>query len=98
MAYALRDMNGRKYPLGVKLQIGSDPGNQIRLVLDDDVLHDVDVGAGQVPPRRDDRRSAGKNVPLVADGNDRVDCQVRTRPNWCPKPNRRAATSFLDRC
>jgi len=32
MAYALRDMNGRKYLLGVKLQIGSDPGNQIVLL------------------------------------------------------------------
>ena len=32
MAYALRDMNGRKYLLGVRLQIGSDPGNQIVLL------------------------------------------------------------------
>jgi hypothetical protein len=32
MAYALLDMIGRKYPLGVKLQIGSDPGNQIVLL------------------------------------------------------------------
>jgi hypothetical protein len=32
MVYALRDIHGRKYPLGMKLQIGSDPSNQIVLL------------------------------------------------------------------
>jgi hypothetical protein len=32
MVYALRDIHGRKYPLGTKLQIGSDLSNQIVLL------------------------------------------------------------------
>jgi hypothetical protein len=32
MGYALRDIHSRKYPLGIKLQIGSDPSNQIVLL------------------------------------------------------------------
>jgi hypothetical protein len=32
MAYALRDINNRKYPVNMRLQIGSDPSNQIILL------------------------------------------------------------------
>jgi hypothetical protein len=32
MPYALRDIHGRKFTVGMKLQIGSDPGNQIVLL------------------------------------------------------------------
>ena len=41
MPYALRDMHGRKFTVGMKLQIGSDPGNQV-------VLLDPQIAAWQV--------------------------------------------------
>jgi len=37
MAYALSDIQGRKYPVGARLQIGSAPGNQV-VLLDPQVL------------------------------------------------------------